>query len=232
MDLQGRRSRRYLWGYCVSRASDPVAGRLAFPAHPLDLRAVAGQGLQGFPVTSAVSDRSLGQTTFVAFTSSSERSCQRWNRLSLVPPLMGFECRPPTDTPSVRPLPGAEAPIGPASPDAGSRSALVVSHHHNGLLRTGVTGLLHPATGQGFAAFHRRRPAPPEGGSVGADPRDAFHTLRRVPLVSSRTTSLWPLPSCRYRPVQRGRPAEAGLRAERRPPKRETYTRCPARGFP
>jgi hypothetical protein len=27
-------------------------------------------------------------------------------------------------------------------------------------------------------------------------PRVAFHTLRRVPLVSSRTASLRPLPSC------------------------------------
>jgi hypothetical protein len=34
---------------------------------------------------------------------------------------------------------------------------------------------------------------------VGDSPRDAVHTLRRVPLVSSRTASLRPLPSCRYR---------------------------------
>jgi len=216
----------------VSRACDPVAGRLAFPAHPHDLRAVASQGLQGFPVTSAVSGRSLGQTTFVASTSSSERSCQRWNRLSLVPPLMGFECRPPTDIPSTRPLPGAEAPFGPTSPGAGSCSVLVVSHHHNGLLRAGVAGLLHPATSQGFAAFHVRRPAPPEGGSVGTDPRDASHTLRRVPLASSRTASLRPLPSCRYRPVRRRRSGRGRFHAERRPPRRETCTRYPARGSP
>ena len=29
-------------------------------------------------------------------------------------------------------------------------------------------------------------------------PRNAVHTPRRIPLISSRTTSLWPLPSCCY----------------------------------
>ena len=43
----------------------------------------------------------------------------------------------------------------------------------------------------------QRRPRATE---VGGDlPRDAVHTLRRVPLVSSRTASLRPLPSCCYR---------------------------------
>jgi hypothetical protein len=106
---------------------------------------------------SAFRSRSVGKTAFVILLSSSERSLERWNRLSLVPPLMGFECRPPTGMPHLRPLPGAEAPFGPTLPRASSCSALVVSHHHNGLLRAEVTGLLHPATGQGFAAFHACR---------------------------------------------------------------------------
>jgi hypothetical protein len=46
--LQGRTSRRHLWGCCVSRTRDPVAGRLAFPALPHDLRAVAGPGPPGY----------------------------------------------------------------------------------------------------------------------------------------------------------------------------------------
>jgi hypothetical protein len=50
----------------------------------------------------------------------------------------------------------------------------------------------------------------------GYTPRDAVHTLRRFPLVSSRTTSLWPLPSCRYRLARRQAPAEAGVSC--RPP--------------
>jgi hypothetical protein len=40
-----------------------------------------------------------------------------------------------------------------------SRSALVVSHHLDGFLHIEVTGLLHPATGQGFATFRSRRPS-------------------------------------------------------------------------
>mgnify|MGYP003701814873 CR=1 FL=1 len=107
-------------------------------------------------------------TAFMALFSPSERSRKRWNRLSLVPPLMGFECRPPTGIPLARPLPGAEAPFGPTLPGADSRSALVVSHHLDGLLRVKVTGLLHPATGQRFAAFLTfRLHVPPEGDAVG-----------------------------------------------------------------
>lgn len=168
-------------------------------------RAVAGPGLQGLPVTSAVSDRSLGQTAFLASTSPSERSRERWNRLSLVPPLMGFEGRPSTGIPPARPLPGAEAPFGPTLPCAGSRSVLVVSHHLGGFLRAEVTGLLHPATGPGFAAFHAcRRRTPPGGGELGGDnPRDAVLTLRSLSLASSRTASLRSLPSCRCRPPLR-----------------------------
>jgi hypothetical protein len=119
---------------------------------------------------------------------------------------MGFECRPPTGIPPARPLPGAEAPFGSTLPSADSCSALVVSHHHDGLLRAEVTGLLHPATGQGFAAFHAcpspQHPKVKRAGGV--NPRDAVHTLRRVPLISSRTASLRPLPSCRYRPARLG----------------------------
>jgi hypothetical protein len=124
-------------------------------------------------------------TAFMAFASPSERSRKRWNRLSLVPPLMGFECRPPAGIPHARPLPGAEAPFGPTLLRADSRSALVVSHHLNGLLRAKVTGLLHPATGQGFAAFHAcRLPAPPEGDVVG-----------RVALPATRFTPFEEFPS-------------------------------------
>jgi len=162
----------------------------------------------------------------MAFASSSERSRKRWNRLSLVPPLMGFECRPPAGKPPARPLPGAEAPFGPTLPSADSCSALVVSHHLNGLLRTGVTGLLHPATGQGFAAFCAcRLPGRPKAlGSSGCPPRDAVHTLRRVPLASSRTASLRPLPSCRYCPARRSRRPRPVVLADRRSPRRVAYT--------
>ena len=140
---------------------------MAYPAVPRDLRAVAGLGLQGLSLTSAVLRRSFGTTAFVAFASLTERSQERWNRLSLVPPLVGFECCPAAGIPPARPLPGAEAPFGPTLPHADSRSALVVSHHLDGLLHAKVTGLLHPATSLGFAAFRACRfPTTPEGGAA------------------------------------------------------------------
>jgi hypothetical protein len=67
-----------------------------------------------------------------------------------------------------------------------------------------VASLLHPATSQEFAAFRSPHDQyrPPEGGGHGSRwrvPRNAVHTLRRFPLVDSRTASLRPLPSYRYR---------------------------------
>jgi hypothetical protein len=47
-------------------------------------------------------------------------------------------------------------------------------------------------------------PHRPKAGKRRDNPRDAVHTLRRFSLISSRTASLRPLPSCRYRPARRG----------------------------
>jgi hypothetical protein len=121
----------------------------------------------------------------MAFISPSERSRKRWDHLSADPPLMGFECRPPAGIPPTCPLPGTEAPFGPTPPSADSRSALVVSHHHDGFLHAEVAGLLHPATCQGFAAFRACRfPAPPEGGAA-----------RRSALPATRFTPFEEFPS-------------------------------------
>jgi hypothetical protein len=56
----------------------------------------------------------------------------------------------------------------------------------------------------------RRRPeAVTERGKTTNGPRDAVHTLRRLPLVNSRCASRRPLPSCRYHPARYGAGAEA-----------------------
>jgi hypothetical protein len=167
VDLQGRKSRLYLCGYCASQTADWVAGRLAYPAIPLDLQAVASLGPPGFfPHVRRLRPKPRNDG-LRGLCLSFKALAWRWNRLSLVPPLVGFECCPSAGIPPARPLPGAEAPFGPALPHASSRSALVVSHHLDGLLRAKVTGLLHPATGLGFAAFRARRfPVPPEGDAV------------------------------------------------------------------
>jgi len=78
-------------------------------------------------------------------------------------------------------------------------SALVVSHHLDGLLLGRFAGLLHPAADPGV---HRVSGASasfalPVRAAHRAEirlPRDAFHTPRRMFLACSRTTSPWPLP--------------------------------------
>jgi hypothetical protein len=206
----------------VSRTCDPVAGRLAFPAVPHDLRAVASPGptgasrharhLQPKPPIDGLHDLCL---FFRALAKALE------------PPLVGSSSHGIRVSPSRRHTSCASTP--------GSR----------GSLRTDVAKRRFTFRPRGFAppqrfAPHwsygsvapRNRPRvrrvsclpPPHAarrrlGSTGCSPRDAVHTLRRVPLASSRTASLRPLPSCRYRPARRGRPAEAGCPC--RPPPAE-----------
>jgi hypothetical protein len=68
----------------------------------------------------------------------------------------------------------------------------------------GLAGLLHPATDSGVrcvSAAPRPRGCRSDPVAVGGLPRNAFHTPRRIPPVSSRTASLRPLPSCCYLPI-------------------------------
>jgi hypothetical protein len=68
-----------------------------------------------------------------------------------------------------------------------------------------------------FAAFsdwHRQRLNTTrrrclDAGRLTSSPRDAVHTLRRLPLVDSRTVSRRPLPSCRLLPARYRADAEA-----------------------
>jgi len=85
--------------------------------------------------------------------------------------------------------------LGPLTPISRSRSALVVSHHLNGLLRTRARTSCDalPAGVRDVSrnAAHKRRANLPHD-SVSA-PHHAL-TPRRIPLVSSRATSLQPAP--------------------------------------
>jgi hypothetical protein len=127
----------------MPRVSDRGSGErvVGLPRAPPWPLAVAGPGLRGIPLFSASRGRSHGKATFMAFASPSERSWKRWNRLALVPPLMGLGSLPPVyltrvhSGEPVRKQACELAPVGPAPPGAGSRSALVVSHHLDGLLR-------------------------------------------------------------------------------------------------
>jgi hypothetical protein len=157
-----------LCGYCASPTDDPVAGSVGIhPRSLMTFRPLPAWVSRVLPSRPPIRGRSLGLAAFMAFASPSERSRKRWDLLSVAPPLMGFECHPPAGIPPARPLPGAETPFGPTLPGADSRSTLVVSHHLDGFLRAEVTGLLHPATCQGFAAFCAcRLTEPPEGDSA------------------------------------------------------------------
>jgi hypothetical protein len=88
--------------------------------------------------------------------------------------------------------PGAYTPSAPRCQTSSSRSAPVVFHHLDGLLRTAVSGVLQPVPVVRFAAFQPRNRSPHDLPATRCTPR-------RIPLVGSRSTSLWPLPSCRYR---------------------------------
>jgi hypothetical protein len=144
------------------------------------------------------------------FISPSERSLLSRNSSQLpkkprVPPLMGFVRSAPLCRSTVcASTPGSRSFHRPdPTRVSGSCSALVVSHHLDGLLRTGAAGLLHPAVDYGVRRVSRSSPrehprVPRRGLRL---PRAANRTLRRVPLISSRTASLRPLPSCRYHPL-------------------------------
>jgi len=103
--------------------------------------------------------------------------------------------------PVARPLPDdIAATVRPVAAKRPTRSVLVVSHHLDGLLRAPGLEFIASRNRIGFAAF-------PELATTRADrsrrpmatvplSRNAVHTLRRIPLASSRTASLRPLPSC------------------------------------
>jgi hypothetical protein len=93
-------------------------------------------------------------------------------------------------------------PIGSSVPPDESCSVLTVSHRLDGFLHAVAAGLLHPAASLGVRHVSTRAgPGPSEDVlAIARDSRDGVHTLRRVPLVSSRTTSLRPLPSYRFTP--------------------------------
>jgi hypothetical protein len=98
-------------------------------------------------------------------------------------PLVGFaRWYPFTVRLPTRPLPEARASFGPAVRPAGSRSALVVSHHLGGLLRVGSAGLLRPAAGLGVRRVSRRLSDVPEGRRIGVPfPASRIHPTKSSP---------------------------------------------------
>jgi hypothetical protein len=121
------------------------------------------------------------------------------------PPLMRFilKCAPLPFVPCASSL-GSKLPDGSSLPQ--------LEHGPPSWFRTTSTvysaqrlaGLLRPATGSGVR-YVSMVGKPVDNRSYLQDcqpsPRNAVHTLRRIPLVCSRTASLQPLPSCCYLPL-------------------------------
>ena len=114
------------------------------------------------------------------------------------PPLVGFAAlRPSAVRPSVCTLPEAEASFEPALPRANLVPPSWSLTTSTVCSTQGLRVCCTPLPAMGFDAFPGPASSSPEG--VLDDlpvPRAAGHTLRRVPLISSRTASLRPLPSC------------------------------------
>jgi hypothetical protein len=209
----------------VSRAGDRVAGRLAFPAAPHDLRAFGARDLRGISVTSVSHGRSRGKATLVTLPSPSERSRERWDRLALVPPLVGLGALLPMYLPCVhsgkpklpsdrrRQVPIMFRPRGFAPPRrfAPHGSCGFVAPRN----RLGVRRVSCMPTGES-----------PESGSRcrGQSPRCESNPSKSS-LVSSRkritaTVAFLSLPSC-----PAGDPAETGSAPTASPLTRGAYTR-------
>jgi hypothetical protein len=193
MGLQGRWSRLYFWGYRASRTGDRVSGSLAYPAPPHDLLAVAGPGLRGIPLTSAFRGRSHGKAALMAFASPSERSWERWNRLSLVPPLVGLWPLPPMYLPRVHSgepkLPSDRRRQVPVHvPPSWFRTTMTVCSAQE--LRVCCT----PQPAEGSPRFVRAGRRSPEGGQrPGSVPAVRFAPSEEFPSSTAGNASLRPV---------------------------------------
>jgi len=176
------------------------------------------------PKRRVVGPRGLG-LSFKALARSGNPSRPPTNRRTRVPPLLALPACP-LHCSTVRastPECSEERSSGRRYHPTTSCSTLVVSHHLGGFLCAAAAGLLHPAASHEVRRVScGARPDPSEDVLATArDSRDSVHTLQRVPLVSSRTASLRPLPSYRFTsipsPTARFRhKAESVFRAHRR----------------
>jgi len=136
----------------------------------------------------------------MTLASSSKLSLERWSHLSAGPPLVRFAC-PSADISCARPLPGASSLRFDAA-TCRTRSARVVSHHLDGLLRTQVRGLVASRSRPGFVAFWKRRSRsrPKTVADLRASsPRRGFTPFEECPRRQQVPHHCGPLPSCRFR---------------------------------
>jgi len=88
---------------------------------------------------------------------------------------------------SLASTPGSRGSLRPDGTTRRTRSAFVVSHHHDGLLRSRGRGFIAPRNRPGVRRVswrpeaHAVRPKGQRARVAGVIPRDAVHTLRRLP---------------------------------------------------
>jgi hypothetical protein len=199
----------------------PLPGRCASPRWPSRSSDGAAPSPRHLAMTRSRADpRGLGSPSehssaaLVGLSSTSSRGIRRcW------PPRPRLSPQPETRTPHPSTDPSAEA-MGDCRPSVHSRRRCRLlrlqryhlwSHVPSSWFRTTSTvssarrlrACCIPLPVMGFAAF-RASPAPSpttgkpiDGGRRTCRPRSALHTPRRI-LGSSRTTSPWPLPPCRW----------------------------------
>jgi hypothetical protein len=162
----------------------------------------------------------------MTLASPSKRSLERWSHLAAGPPLVRF-ARPSTDTSRPRPLPGASSLRRDAA-TCRARSALVVSHHLDGLLRGRAGGFVAPRSRSGVRRVSgATEPVPSKqpkltdgGGPPSPPPRDAGSHPSKSVLADSRNRI----------PAARCLLAVTGAVRRPRPRPQRTVPRRPNRG--
>ena len=186
-------------------APSAVAGRGTSRLPPWPW-AVAGLALEVFPCRMLSRRRS----TLMTFASSSERSRLRWSPPQPGEPGLGSSSPgltrlvPLRRLPPARPLPDRRRealPFGPVVPSADLVPPSWFLTTSTVYSAQGLRVCCTPLPALGFIAFlaTRSRRFRRSRGRRGAIPAMWARTLRRVPLASSRTASLRPLPSYRCR---------------------------------
>jgi hypothetical protein len=171
---------------CAAPTAGLVASRWPFSLPPRPLPLPAGPPRVSRP--DSLPRPKSGPTALMTLASSSKRFPERCPPPLGWAPLMGLASAPPPTSPA-RVHSREQAPFGPALPSNRTCSALVVSHHLDGLLRAQARGFVAPRSQPGVRrVLDPPEPVPSEDGSgpPGALPATRVHTLRRVSLADSR----------------------------------------------
>jgi hypothetical protein len=201
--------------------TEPVADGLAFSAPSVTFRRCR-PGLRGVSDSATDLGRSRGPPALMTLSSPPERSCESWRRLSATPPLMRF-------APSQCALPPAYLScVHSQEPKLPSvRRCQPSNHVPPPWFRTTMTAYstresrvcCTPQPAKGSPRFLRpgTEPAREPSWIPLAVPATRFTPFEDFPSSAAVLTSLWPLPSCRYRPA-RAHTSDRSRMAHRPPP--------------